>query len=557
MATPTIEAISTQDITIDTDYALEIGITGDPEEVTVGGLLEGFHYSWDADNDILTIAGEATRLLGDAIWVVSAKETSSSTAVTSEITYNVVSGAPIIQETGAITVYKGVETNVFVEIQNTPTQIRSDGLLLGLKSEIESIPSEDEDADPTEGVRIAGMIPSDAELTVSSENANINTSNDGGEDSYTLPVTISSQTPPDMSTVSVTTSTAQATFTWAAVTNAISYAYRIEGVTEDDVWIDVGNVTEHTVTELDSGDTYDFEWRVNSPWIGDPVEVDVTVALLIGVVENNGDNFFGYTIVETDVFDAPTIAERVHIAIAILNEVPNPSGITNIGNGRIAITNADNVNNDNDTITIYNVPTSTASQSGGAIQAMDLPMRFTQSSSTPRGVAYIGNNRVAVAVFSVSGIGFIGVSIFSIAGDDGTQPAEEKFIESPNGIYGLVGITYLGDNRVAVLNSVSGFNPSDRSVSIFSIAGDDGTQATEEKNIPVPTTGMDGGTLQGITYIGEDKVAIVATSTSTSFDNFLVISIAGDDGDTPSQLIRARIGNGIAATGITQLDSLP
>ena len=75
MATPTIEAISTQDITIDTDYALEIGITGDPEEVTVGGLLEGFHYSWDADNDTLTIAGEATRLLGDAIWVVSAKET--------------------------------------------------------------------------------------------------------------------------------------------------------------------------------------------------------------------------------------------------------------------------------------------------------------------------------------------------------------------------------------------------------------------------------------------------------------------------------------------------
>ena len=74
MATPTIEAISTQDITIDTDYELEIGITGDPEEVTVGGLLEGFHYSWDADNDTLTIAGEATRLLGDAIWVVSQRK---------------------------------------------------------------------------------------------------------------------------------------------------------------------------------------------------------------------------------------------------------------------------------------------------------------------------------------------------------------------------------------------------------------------------------------------------------------------------------------------------
>ena len=107
MATPTIEAISTQDITIDTDYALEIGITGDPEEVTVGGLLEGFHYSWDADNDTLTIAGEATRLLGDAIWVVSAKETPTSTAVTREITYNVVSGAPIIEEIGEQEIYQG------------------------------------------------------------------------------------------------------------------------------------------------------------------------------------------------------------------------------------------------------------------------------------------------------------------------------------------------------------------------------------------------------------------------------------------------------------------
>ena len=553
MATPTIEAISTQDITIDTDYALEIGITNDPEEVTVGGLLEGFYYSWDAANNTLTIAGEATRLLGDAMWVVSAKETSSSTAVTREIIYNVVSGAPIIQETGAITVYKGVETNVFVEIQNKPTQIRSDGLLLGLKSEIESIPSEDEDedADPTEGVRIAGMIPSDAELTVSSENANINTSNDGGEDSYTIPVTISSQTPPDMSTVSVTTSTAQATFTWAAVTNAISYAYRIEGVTEDDVWIDVGNVTEHTVTDLGSGDTYAFEWRVNSPWIGDPVEVDVTVALLIGVVDNNGDNFFGYTIVETDTFDAPTVAQRARIAFS--GQLRGPTGVTNVDNGRIAVTDADN-----DTIEIYNVPTSTTTQSGAGIKEIELPTRFTMGSSTPQGVAYLGGDRVAVAVYLSSAISFIGVSIFSIAGDDGTQPAEEKFIQSPNGIYGLVGITYLGDNRkVAVLNSVPGFDPSDRSVSIFSIAGDDGTVAIEEKNIPVPTTGMDSGTLHGITYIGEDKVAIVAVSTSASFDNFLVISIAGDDGDTPSQLIRARIGSGIRAIGVTQLDSLP
>ena len=82
MATPTIEAISTQDITIDTDYELEIGITGDPEEVTVERAFGGVLLLLGCfDNDVLTIAGEATRLLGDAIWTIT-REGNGSTAVT-------------------------------------------------------------------------------------------------------------------------------------------------------------------------------------------------------------------------------------------------------------------------------------------------------------------------------------------------------------------------------------------------------------------------------------------------------------------------------------------
>ena len=190
MATPTIEAISTQDITIDTDYALEIGITNDPEEVTVGGLLEGFYYSWDAANDTLTIAGEATRLLGDAIWVVSAKETSSSTAVTREITYNVVSGGPIIEEVGSQNVVKGFVTDIFVEILNRPTSIQVDGLLIGLKYEPDTEDAAQEGDDPLEGVRITGILPLNTELTIDSEDINITADNDGGTDAYDLPIVI-------------------------------------------------------------------------------------------------------------------------------------------------------------------------------------------------------------------------------------------------------------------------------------------------------------------------------------------------------------------------------
>ena len=190
MATPTIEAISTQDITIDTDYALEIGITGDPEEVTVGGLLEGFYYSWDAANDMLTIAGEATRLLGDAIWTVSAKETSSSTAVTREITYNVVSGGPIIEEIGEQTIVAGRVNDIFIEIQNKPTLINVDGLLLGLKYEPSTEEPETEGEPDIEGLRITGEFPFLTELTVDSGIFSVVASNDGGDDIYAMPFVI-------------------------------------------------------------------------------------------------------------------------------------------------------------------------------------------------------------------------------------------------------------------------------------------------------------------------------------------------------------------------------
>ena len=194
MATPTIEAIATQDIAINTDYALEISITGDPEEVTVGGLLEGFGYSWDADNDTLTIAGEATRQLGDAIWVVSAKETPASTAVTREITYNVVSGAPIIEEIGEQFVHKGFESDIFIPVQNRPTLLQADGLLLGLKYEPGSREDPDDSTEMQDGIHITGTV-SEGELTVESANLMLRAENDGGTDTYSLPIAIDAAPP--------------------------------------------------------------------------------------------------------------------------------------------------------------------------------------------------------------------------------------------------------------------------------------------------------------------------------------------------------------------------
>ena len=171
MATPTIEAIATQDITIDTDYALEIGITGDPEEVTVDGLLAGFGYSWDADNDTLTIAGNASNLLGDVIWTVSAKETPASTAVTREITYNIVADAPLIETIDNFEIPQGPGYYKEINILGSPNIVTVDGLLLGLRYYRDD-----------EGVKIEGDIERESVLTVDSGAITVYASNDHSED---------------------------------------------------------------------------------------------------------------------------------------------------------------------------------------------------------------------------------------------------------------------------------------------------------------------------------------------------------------------------------------
>ena len=85
--------------------------------------------------------------------------------MTSEITYNVVSSAPIIEEIGEQTVFQGANTDIFVGIQNRPTKISIDGLLTGLKFEFDS---EGEGEDTVDGVRMQGILPMDANLTIDS-----------------------------------------------------------------------------------------------------------------------------------------------------------------------------------------------------------------------------------------------------------------------------------------------------------------------------------------------------------------------------------------------------
>ena len=68
-----IETIGDQELTLNSDYDIEIEILGDPDEVTVEGQWDDrVYYDWDADAELLTISGNASTILSDAILEVTA-----------------------------------------------------------------------------------------------------------------------------------------------------------------------------------------------------------------------------------------------------------------------------------------------------------------------------------------------------------------------------------------------------------------------------------------------------------------------------------------------------
>lgn len=159
----TIAPVSPQNITLNTAYSLPISITDDPDTVEVKGLLEGFYYSY-ADGT-LTIAGESTRLINNAMWAITAKK--GSDTATREVVYNVVPPAPIIATVPKQFISKGALYSLDIPIQN-PGDVKVTGHIIGLKY------------DGTNPLNISGTVPLDAEFTVESGIFVIEAKNGGG-----------------------------------------------------------------------------------------------------------------------------------------------------------------------------------------------------------------------------------------------------------------------------------------------------------------------------------------------------------------------------------------
>ena len=152
-STPTffIEPIAEQNITIGTDWGLDVNITGDPDDAYVRGELAGF--GWDYSNGVLSIIGTPDELASNKTFTVYARK-GSSTIHRSAI-YNVIRAAPVIDIFGPWTMVKGVTFSEDIIIRNNPTTVVVSGHWFFL----------DQEKTP-EGVKVFGEIPPDPNLTI-------------------------------------------------------------------------------------------------------------------------------------------------------------------------------------------------------------------------------------------------------------------------------------------------------------------------------------------------------------------------------------------------------
>ena len=144
-------------------------------------------------------------------------------------------------------------------------------------------------------------------------------------------------------------------------------------------------------------------------------------------------------------------------------------------------------------VNIYNKTT-------GSSLAIEKTLNFS-SDSRARGITYIGNNKVAV-IHDTAGADTI--VTYSISGSSGSILTAEKTFTTQAGVWtNGNGIAYIGNNKVVVVDYTNA-SLRKQSVAVYDISGSSGN-ITPEKSFFL---GDDYLKLRGITKVADDKVAI-------------------------------------------------
>ena len=160
MPAPVIGALGIQQILLNSDYRQTVQISNTPTTVEVIGMIYPFSYNWIAATGTLELIGTPPRIL-EGTWTIQASNADGAAADV-EVEYHVIHPRPVINtaDLAEVTIARGSAFSHIVRIQHLTEAATVEGELIGL--------DHGEPEDDTDGVRIFGTVPTDANFTIRS-----------------------------------------------------------------------------------------------------------------------------------------------------------------------------------------------------------------------------------------------------------------------------------------------------------------------------------------------------------------------------------------------------
>lgn len=177
---PEIEKVGPLNITVLVPFSIDISITGHvyEESVYVRGLWKRFTHSYNHSTQTITISGTAEELLSDGEWFIGCEGDGGDAEIIT--VYNFIHQLIIIPTIGTHTIFTDVEVDIPIRIDNIATESELIGLLLGLywedASDIPIVGSEE----TASGVRVKGLLSSQADISMDSSHFDLIAGNTAG-----------------------------------------------------------------------------------------------------------------------------------------------------------------------------------------------------------------------------------------------------------------------------------------------------------------------------------------------------------------------------------------
>lgn len=458
----TIEPIDDQLILQNTtNYELEIRVTG-ATEVVVTGDMEGFNQDWQRSrNRVLIASPKVTRLIVDSVWIVTA--TDGVETKTLEIKYTVVAPTYILEPLPHLNLYRRVETNWDIFIENPPGNVITKSPLLGVKSELNEFG----------GYHFQGVIPEDVDLGRNTENVKLIVPDPTGttQTEHDYPYTVKGGNPPmigdvtqeflgdaailefdnvrdvlnyewayepsdpnvvptwtqfsdrrpqiDPRRIEIEHGNLSVTIRFPVVTNASAYEY---SVGEGENWVRVeppvaNGFATIVIPGLEEGVETRIQLRVASPWIGSPVSVSVIGGRLCVILQNASSGNDSLYLFHTGVVSGGAAQRIKRFFLPSSIQVLSTTSAVALDGDFVYVANS--VRNGEKAIYVFNHKLATDGSSPSPIRKHPIESSLITAFSGISGIDVFGDE-LYVAIVN-AGSSKSGIRVFNKTGSDGAS----------------------------------------------------------------------------------------------------------------------------------------